>query len=60
MQALEMELKTVADIEALPEGVRAELIDGVMYDMAAPSGSHQKRSILNKRISKVFVSVAYL
>ena len=37
-----MELKTVADIEALPEGVRAELIDGVMYDMAAPSGSHQR------------------
>lgn len=32
---------TVEDIYALPEGQRAELIDGVMYDMAAPSPVHQ-------------------
>lgn len=32
---------TVKDIEALPEGVRAELIDGKMYMMAAPTLTHQ-------------------
>lgn len=34
--------KTVADMEALPEGTRAELIDGVIYDMAAPTIAHQE------------------
>jgi Uma2 family endonuclease len=29
-------------IEALPEGERAELIDGVIYDMASPMRIHQK------------------
>lgn len=33
--------KTVEDYYALPEDVRAELIDGVIYDMTAPSGNHQ-------------------
>ena len=33
---------TIADIEALPEGQRAELIDGQMYMMASPSLNHQK------------------
>ncbi len=32
---------TVADIEALPEGERAELIDGKMYLMASPTLDHQ-------------------
>lgn len=32
---------TVADYYALPEDRRAELIDGVIYDMAAPSTIHQ-------------------
>lgn len=32
---------TVADIEALPEGERAELIDGEMFMMAAPTLTHQ-------------------
>ena len=32
---------TVKDIEALPEGVRAELIDGKMYMMATPTLTHQ-------------------
>ena len=35
-------LYTVEDIEALPEDRRVELIDGVMYDMAAPSTTHQR------------------
>lgn len=33
---------TVRDIEELPEGTRAELIDGEMYMMASPSRSHQR------------------
>lgn len=33
---------TVEDIYNLPEGVRAELIDGEMYMMAAPGTRHQR------------------
>lgn len=33
---------TTEDIYALPEGRRAELIDGQIYDMAPPSRLHQK------------------
>ena len=33
---------TTADIEALPEGVRAELINGEMFMMASPTRTHQK------------------
>lgn len=33
---------TIDDIEALPEGKRAELIDGHMYGMAPPSRMHQE------------------
>ena len=33
---------TMDDIEALPENVRAELIDGKIYYMAAPTRTHQK------------------
>ena len=33
---------TIDDIEALPEGERAELLDGDMYMLAAPSRTHQR------------------
>ena len=33
---------TIEDIFALPEGKRAELIDGQIYDMAPPSPLHQE------------------
>ncbi len=33
---------TLEDIYGLPEGVRAELIDGQIYDMDPPGRSHQK------------------
>ena len=45
MEALAETVKTrntVQDILDMPEGVRAELIDGVLYDMAAPSSTHQR------------------
>lgn len=35
---------TIDYIDTLPEGQRAELIDGVIYDMAPPSRIHQKIS----------------
>ena len=35
-------LYTIEDIEALPEGVRAELVDGQMYMMAAPTTLHER------------------
>lgn len=33
---------TVKDIYALPDGVRAELLDGEIFDMAPPNRLHQK------------------
>ena len=33
---------TINDIYALPEGQRAELIDGQIYNMAPPKRIHQK------------------
>lgn len=42
MDASAKETYTISDIEALPEGHRAELIDGRWYDMSAPSLTHQK------------------
>lgn len=38
------EIHTIDDIYALPEGERAELIDGHIYDMAPPNRRHQKIS----------------
>ena len=35
-------LYTVEDIYSLPEGVRAELVEGHIYYMAPPSRRHQK------------------
>ena len=33
---------TIDDIFALPEGQRAELIDGQIYDMATPNRMHRQ------------------
>lgn len=33
---------TIDDIYALPDGIRAELIDGQLYDMAPPTTDHQR------------------
>ena len=51
MPALKLEAYTTEDIYALPEGKRAELINGVIYDMAPPTFRHQKiLSFLNIEI----------
>ena len=45
MYALENEKYTTDYVLSLPEGQRAELIDGVVYDMAALGLTHQRISI---------------
>ena len=40
----------IDSIYALPEGQRAELIDGVMYAMAPPSGTHQRISMFFSKV----------
>ena len=40
--AEKLEFYTVDDIYRLPEGERAELIDGQMYGMSAPGRTHQQ------------------
>ena len=42
--ARKLESYTIEDIYALPDGERAELIDGKIYYMAPPSRMHQKIS----------------
>ena len=42
MPLLKTNVYTVEDIYALPEGQRAELIDGQIYDMAPPNRTHQR------------------
>ena len=43
---------TIADIYALPDGVRAELIDGNLHYMATPTRTHQKLA------GEIYLSVA--
>ena len=40
--ARKLESYTIEDIYALPDGERAELIDGKIYYMAPPSTRHQR------------------
>ena len=46
MPLLKENTYTIEDIYALPEGERAELIDGQIYYMAPPSRKHQRISSL--------------
>ena len=50
------ETYTIDDIYALPDGERAELIDGKIYYMATPSRTHQKILSSRKRISVYYFS----
>lgn len=49
-EALVQKSYTVDDIEALPEGDRAELIDGQIYYMASPGTRHQRLVSMFTRI----------
>lgn len=50
MEALRKEeIYTIDDIYALPDGERAELIDGQIYYMAPPSRKHQQISFMLSR-----------
>lgn len=44
-----LESYTIEDIYALPDGVRAELIDGQIYYMASPTWTHQRISMFLSR-----------
>jgi hypothetical protein len=39
-------LPTIADLEALPRGVKGEIIEGVLYTMTRPRGPHQRTASL--------------
>ena len=41
MEALQSVVYTIDDIYALPDGQRAELIDGIIYNMSPPNIRHQ-------------------
>jgi Uma2 family endonuclease len=36
---------TIEDLEALPPGVKGEIIEGVLYTMARPRGPHQRTAL---------------
>lgn len=48
--AKKLESYTIEDIYALPDEVRAELIDGQIYYMATPTRTHQKISMSLSRV----------
>lgn len=50
------QIYTISDIYALPDGQRAELIDGQIYYMAPPSRRHQKISLHLSRIIGNYIS----
>ena len=52
MALLKEESYTIEDIYALPDGERAELIDGHIYYMAPPSYKHQKLVIIRNYIKQ--------
>ncbi|NBI65099.1 Uma2 family endonuclease [Clostridiales bacterium] len=51
MQAQQITKHTVKDIYALPDGQRAELIDGDMYMMSPPGLTHQR--IVSQLVKKI-------
>jgi len=50
LNSFEEKVYTIDDIYALPDGERAELIDGQIYYMAPPSRTHQRISLSLSRI----------
>ncbi|MDE7201953.1 MAG: Uma2 family endonuclease [Lachnospiraceae bacterium] len=56
--ARELESYTIEDIYALPDGVRAELINGQIYYMASPTWTHQRISMFFSRIIGNYIESA--
>ena len=57
MPLLRERVYTIEEIYALPEGERAELIDGHIYYMAPPNTMHQRiSSILSRKIGNYIES----
>lgn len=56
MPLLQKRVYTIDDIYALPDGSRAELIDGQIYDMAPPSTKHQDISMALSTIINNYIS----
>ena len=53
MALAQEKLYTIDDIYALPDGERAELIDGELYMMSPPGTTHQRIvSFLNRTIGR--------
>lgn len=55
MQALQVQLITMEQYEALPEDKRAEVFDGVIYDMSSPSQDHQTISMELSTILNTYI-----
>ena len=55
MPALQPQIITLEQYEALPEDKRAEVFDGVVYDMASPSQEHQTISMELSTILNTYI-----
>ena len=48
---------TIADLDALPPGVKGEIIEGVLYTMTRPRGTHQRTTtVIGSRVGGPFDS----
>ena len=59
MPLLKNDQYTSEDYWNLPEGTRAELIDGKFYDMAPPSRIHQEISYQLSRVIGNYIAAKY-
>ena len=56
MPLLNGKRNTINDIYTLPQGQRAELIDGEIFDLAAPSATHQRISMFLSMVISNYIS----
>ena len=61
MPLLKENIYTIKDIYSLPEGERAELIDGRLYRMAPPSTRHQVITLkrITDYVSRIFLLLLF-
>ena len=56
MPLMKQEIYTLEDIFTLPEGERAELLEGELYMMAPPSTGHRRLvHFFDKKIGSIFM-----